>query len=239
MSYRTMVALVGFMLLSQGCAYNSVTGQAELKSNQDNHWDAQYAKGLESKYQNFSKYLADNYESKTDDAGRKAVRDQVITELLWLSDYYYHRDVNSLYNDDNAINFFTDVINLGLTSAATISGGTETKTVLSGIATFATGARTSYDSDYLHKETITAIINDMDKLRSAAEKSIYDNLKSSDAVYPLEPTALKDLANYEVTGVLAAVEDLQNTSKTNAATQQAETTRARLAFRRSTTQPSE
>jgi hypothetical protein len=205
---------------ASGCS-NHVTGQPDLNKLLGSNWEAHYAQSLEKKYgkDNFGTIL-DTYD-KAAPADKEQIRNNIITELMWLSDYTFNHDTDALLSGDNSINFVGDVITLGLTSAATITGGTEAKTILSGVATVVTGVKTSYDADYLHKQTVTTIINQMNASRATAKTALVTGLAESDEEYPLRTKALPDFIAFDEAGSIAqAIVSLEQTSGQSAQTSQ-------------------
>lgn len=213
------VLCVVLVAATGGCtAPQHRTGQPNLARLVQSSWEDQYAKSLEFKYgkDNFSTILG-QYDSAPSDDGRTKMRNTIITELMWLSNYSYQQDVDALLTGDNSVNFIGDVITLGLTSAATIAGGTEAKTILSGVATVVTGVKTAYDADYLHKQTITAIINQMNSSRADAKAALVAGLARKDSDYPLRTGALPDFEKYDQSGSIAqAIVTLEQNSSTAA-----------------------
>jgi hypothetical protein len=211
--------MVGLVLLAvlplTGC--NNTTGQPDIAGlTQGPKWDDAYKTELETRYHNLPDYIDKNYTNVTGDDARKTVRAQIIKDLIWLDDYYYRKDVNRLYTGDNSISFLGDVTSLALTSAATIAGGAEAKTVLSGVATLVMGVKTSYDADFLHKQTITSIINEMNTLRDTKHTDILNGLDKADSQYSLQD-GLADVQTYIEDGTMvSAIVDLEQVTKANA-----------------------
>jgi len=124
--------------------------------------------------------------------------------------------------------FFADLATLGLTAAATVSGGAETKTILSAIATGVVGVNTAADKEYFQNNTIQALQLQMRAARSGVETSLIKGMKQSIKDYPLE-AGKRDIVQYYYAGSLndALIALVQN-SGSDAKTNQAAANSARL-----------
>jgi hypothetical protein len=135
------------------------------------------------------------------------------------SKYYpYRAGIRALATTSGAI---FDIVSLGLSTAATATGGAAAKTILSAINTGITGTKTALDSDYLYNKSIDIVTNQMDADRNEQLTLIINQMKKQPADYGM--TQAKDdlLRYYEAGTFAAALESLQNKTASNAAACQA------------------
>jgi len=99
------------------------------------------------------------------------------------------------------VGFYSTIANLALTSSATVFAATETKTILSAVATGLTGTREAYDKEILIEKTITILQQQMRTRRKEVKVLILERLARDAGTYPLE-LALTDLESYYRAGTL-------------------------------------
>lgn len=184
-------------------------------------------------------YNALPYANATDIAFKVTRRNQILQELIWVIDQNYGDFEQSYYGSDAGINFGGDVLNLGLTGVAAVSGTAHVKSILSAIATGATGVKTSYLKNFYDQQTRTAVVQQMRASRATELATIQDkdHMKASVvqsggvAAYGLEQ-GLSDIDSYfnagTIIGALQAIaqaagkaqDDAKTEQKTNSQTQQ-------------------
>jgi len=213
----TFVPLIVCLLLS-GCRSSIQSNVDRVFTRRD--WETAEAYRLETKYRDISKVMVQYQNAAPDPAGRKSIRDDTIRDLQWLTDYEYGIRKRDLYNGQNDVNFLGDVITLGLTAGSTITGGAPAKTVLSAIATAVVGVKTSVDTDFLHSQTVAAIIAQMDSERATALLPVINGLKESDSDYPLRQGMIDLVGYYDAGQIVTAITALDlNANKSNSDSQ--------------------
>ena len=148
-------------------------------------------------------------------------RNACIWSLIAIIDskyYAYRAGIRGLATTTGAV---FDVLSLGLSTAATATGGAAAKTVLSAINAGVTGTKTALDSDYLYNKSIDIVTNQMDADRNEQLTAIIKQMSKSIDDYGM--TQAKDdlLRYYEAGTFTAALKSLQNKTATNAAACQA------------------
>lgn len=162
-----------------------------------------------------------------DASDKEAVRNQILSDLMTIIDSNYHSYEDNLRNDKSTQEFLADLATLGLTAAATVSGGEETKTILSAIATGVVGVNTAANKEYFQNNAIQALQLQMRAARSKVETSLIKGMKQSIKDYPLE-AGIRDIVQYYYAGSLndALISLVQN-SGSEAKTNQAAASSAR------------
>jgi hypothetical protein len=133
------------------------------------------------------------------DQARRAVRNQILSDLQAIIDYNYHSFENGLRGDVAIKNTSVDIITLGLTATATAVGAKEVKTILSAIATGVVGANASVDKNVFQSNTVQALQLEMRKLRSDIGLKIKNGMEKADADYPLQK-GIDDIVDYYYAG---------------------------------------
>lgn len=103
-------------------------------------------------------------------------RNQILREYIWLIDQNYDTFEARYYGEEAAVNWAGDLVNLGLTGVASVTGTAQLKSVLSLIATGTTGIKTSYEKNFFDQQTRAAIVQKMRALR-ATELAILNDDK--------------------------------------------------------------
>ena len=171
-------------------------------------WDDQLYDSLEQRYRDLPGYIAAHYDGK-EPAERRRARNRICTDLMWMIDYTYARDVHNLRLGDDGLNFAGDLATLGLTTAATIAGEAGAKTILAGLATFIVGGRTALDADLLHRQAVTSLVAEMNAVRKSRATELLEGLTVSDEQYSLH-MALRDVYAYKLGGSpLGAIAELE------------------------------
>ena len=166
------------------------------------------------------RYFRNSYTNAPD---KRLVRNEIIDELTGIVDRNYHDYEVALRDSRNVLDLSATLAAMGASAAATVAGGTETKTILSAISTGILGAEATVNKT-IYKELATeAILSEMRKLRSQREVPIIIGRTNSVEDYTLNQ-ALNDITDYYNSGfVTSALVSLASnaaqgaeTAKTNA-----------------------
>lgn len=128
-------------------------------------------------------------------------RNQIIEDLIFLIDVNYNSFERRLNADRTYSNLAADLVSIGVTSASTLVGAAETKTILSAVATGITGGRASVDKNFYQQQSLSAIITTMRAERTKELTILRDSETDNLADYPMT-RALTDLADYYNAGTL-------------------------------------
>jgi hypothetical protein len=128
-------------------------------------------------------------------------RNNCVFPLMTMIDQAYYRYQTSLFGSVNTGNAATDILSLGLTSAATLAGGNAAKSILAAIATGVNGAKGKIDADILYNRSIELIITQMDADRADWKARILSQIKH-DRNYNIYAAA-PDLLSYYQAGTWA------------------------------------
>lgn len=95
-------------------------------------------------------------ETKKDDF--KQSRNEILSNLILLMDIRYHQYERAFYNVGATAGSAFDIAVLGMTAAGAVSGGAETKAILSAIAAGLTGTRLALEKNFLYEQTSPMIM---------------------------------------------------------------------------------
>lgn len=96
-----------------------------------------------------------------------------------------------------------DITSLGLTAAATITGGSQAKTVLAGLATAVTGSKLAVSQNMFAEKATYVLIAQMDAARQEVGTRVRGSMTQPIDKYPLA-IAISDLYEYYQAGTLPA-----------------------------------
>ena len=168
--------------------------------------DAQFASDLQS-YRN----------SSTDPARATDIRNRVIYGLLADIEYHYRNYEGNLFMDSGKFNVGSDIVELGLATAATLSKVSFTKTILATLLSAGAGTRLSADKNFFRQKAVESVINSMQARRNRLEATILIQLTKPVEDYPLE-MGIKDVREFFFAGTLEG--GLTEMSQQSAATAQ-------------------
>ena len=138
---------------------------------------------LETKYTNwvqFADWVRTNAPSE-----QKARRNEVLSDLIRLSDYKYEKFKTKLYVVDAGGNTLIDITSIGLTAAATLTGGTAGQ-VLAGTDTALKGAQGKVAERWLNAKAMRIIQTTMDSMRAEIYTTIATRMTSPYDQFPIE-----------------------------------------------------
>ncbi len=139
----------------------------------------------------------------------KLFRNQIVDDLRKNIDGVYNEYVQVLYTGKGIEGLATDIANLGLTAASTITLVARTKTILSALATAVSGVALSADKNFFGQQTFSALASAMQARRDQARNTILKNELLGVDLYSLDQ-ALDDLVAYFYSGTLpGALEEIQ------------------------------
>jgi len=146
-----------------------------------------------------------------------ALRNKMVYGVLAEIDYVYHNYEISLFMNEGSFKVATDVLQLGLGMASTITNGERSKTVLSAVLTGVTGTSLSIDKNFFRQQTVQSLISSMQAGRDRTKALIIRRLNNETASsYPFQ-AARSDLATYFFAGTLpGALQQLNQTAAASA-----------------------
>ena len=152
-------------------------------------------------------------------AQRGTIRDQIVLKCVRAINKHYDLFKIDIQKEGTTTNLVSDVLSLGLTSAAPLVGATSAKR-LAGAGAFVIGTRAAVNTDIFYQQTLPAIESAMDARRDNILTTIVDGEKRDPTAekYDLVAAGL-DLSAYEEAGnVYAAISDLTKVANDKAAT---------------------
>jgi hypothetical protein len=165
--------------------------------------------------------LVQNYETlpqatPEDRAKKVAHRNRILREYVWLIDQNYDHFEARYYGAQAGVNWAGDVITIGLTGVASVTGTADLKSVLSAIATGVTGIKTSYEKNFFDQQTRSAIVQKMRALRAEQLALLEDenHMKAGLSEYDLQ-SGINDVNRYYDAGtVIAALQSIAESAGT-------------------------
>jgi hypothetical protein len=132
----------------------------------------------------------------------RSIRDQIAYRVLAQIDAAYGGFELSLSTRRAGAQTAADATQLGLTAAATVTGTTEIKDILTVTATAFQGTRLSFDKNFFEEKTTEALISQMRASRTTLKAQILRSLSRRDVnSYPLE-AAWMDIVSYYYAGTI-------------------------------------
>jgi hypothetical protein len=146
----------------------------------------------------------ERYAQAQSDSG---ARDQLVGELLLLTDLYYEDYKESLYSFTSGTDFLGNATITAMNAVSTVAGGKEFKTLIAALTTGVSGVKSEYNRSILRDKTLQAIFKQMDASRAQVNTNIQRSLKatrgnSSLSDYPITE-ALRDVVAYYNAGTMA------------------------------------
>src|SRR6185369_15639966 len=120
-------------------------------------------------------------------------RNQVLNDLLVLSDYRYEQFKRRLYGGDAAFHSLFDLAALGTSTAGAFAGGAAP--ILAGASAAIQGAQGRLTNRFLLEKTTEAILNAIETVRAQKNAAILVSMQSEYADYPLD-AGLRDVLEY-------------------------------------------
>jgi hypothetical protein len=142
-----------------------------------------------------------SYANSSDERFRKYYRDQAVLARMYAIDIAYSKYELDLTRERQNVGFLSTLTLLGLTTAGTLVGGEETKTILSATATGVTGTKEAYEKNVLVERTISVLQQQMRAQRKFVKVKIIERLRDPTSNYPLE-FALSDVEEYYRAGTI-------------------------------------
>jgi hypothetical protein len=133
------------------------------------------------------------------------IRNNIVQELIGVSDDHYMRMRNRLLNSQNTIGFVGEVTSTTLSAVAALLGDADLKSILSTASTLTQSTKTNIDKSFFSNSSTGTIVAKMDALRAAKLKTIVDGTAPNVGLdhYGFEQ-ALNDVRRYDDAGTVPA-----------------------------------
>ena len=186
--------LAASISLSTGCSLKELKGT--IKFEPTRAITLEEGKTLQFNYTNKKNesYFRKKYDEAAD-GDKKRVRNEIIDDLKGLINQNFRDYEVGLRTGKNFKDLIATLSSMGLTAAATVTGGQTTKAILSAIATGVIGANAAFDKEFFKDTTIEVILLEMENVRAQQEKLINDGKGKSVTDYTLNQ-AIDDLVEY-------------------------------------------
>jgi hypothetical protein len=136
-------------------------------------------------------------------AGSRLARNQIIRRLMLIDDEYFQRYCSRLYGGRAVADTASDIVNTGLTTAATAVNPAAAAKILTGIAAGLIASKISIDKNIFLQQATPALIAKMEAQRAQVDAHIQQFLMETVADYPLEE-GMRDFIKYYKAGTIAA-----------------------------------
>lgn len=141
------------------------------------------------------------------------VRDAMIYEVLGIVDLKYNHFRNSLLSTRNGVNSSAKALTLLATTASSLTGSAGVKQNYNALTQLITGGVEIYDKEFLHSQTLFALVAQMDANRAKSRKTITDRMTNDKVPYSGQQ-AYNDLLEYFQAGtVLGALLGIQQDAR--------------------------
>jgi hypothetical protein len=149
----------------------------------------------------------DQAKAANDDVSARRERNQILGELMYIIDADHGDYERSMQAHATAFEVMSDFTVLGLTGAGAVTGGAETKAILSAIASGVMGAQLSVNKRVFRDKTIEALQAQMRAAQTQRKAEIISRMKQTTDDYTLE-LGLSDIVQYYYDGTMTRA--LQN-----------------------------
>ena len=150
-----------------------------------------------------------NYDAMPEGPAKIARRNQIMWEIIWLTDDSYRTYESAFFSGAAYLNTAGDLISIGLDSVASVTGTAQVKAILAAVGAGLTGARASYQKNFYDQATRETIVQVMRQARLTKLAEIETGM-ASDASYTIEQ-GLLDATDYfdagTVTGALITISE--------------------------------
>lgn len=139
------------------------------------------------------------YDAATSEADRRRIRDDLVYGKMQVLEDDFQDLERALNGSGNAISTGSDFVVLALNGLAATTGGTATKSALAAASAGVVGAQGAINKDLYYQKTLPALLAQMQANREKSRLIVLQNLRHSDADYPLKLAEidLKRLAEAE------------------------------------------
>lgn len=151
--------------------------------------------------------------SDTSETAKQNRRNEVLNNLIRLSDKRYAAFKTGAFLRDAGFNTSLDLASLGLSAAATVVGS-PIAPVLSATDTGIKGAQKTVGQRWLQSQTMIVLITSMDSSRAEAETTLLNKMTNSYAQFPIEEGLRLAEEYHQKASLIEAMIHLQSTMST-------------------------
>ncbi|ATE70509.1 hypothetical protein CNO08_03495 [Lysobacter capsici] len=168
---------------------------------------------LDEKFADDSEHVSDTARELNEKGDNKVERNKIIRQRLMMIDMAYHQYVRKLQQEQTTGNLFSDIADLALGVAGTLTGSSQEMTRYAGASALLAGSSAAVNRRVLFEQTTTALVSAMDAFRSQVRLRIVESAKQETEQYPPQEVYY-DLAAYEFAGtLLGGISYVQSTAE--------------------------
>jgi hypothetical protein len=183
----------------------TLTACASIEGYQKSPETSSVIKARNSKYYNSA---ADKDYYAAFGGSRQAIRDELVYGKMQVLEDDFLEFERCLNSAGNYVSLGSDLTVLVFNGLAATTGTAATKSALAAASAGVVGAQGVVNKDLYYQKTLSALISQMQANREKARLTIIQNLKQSDAAYPLNAAEI-DLKRLEEAGSLVnAINDI-------------------------------
>ena len=145
---------------------------------------------------NYNHFVA---EGKTNEA--RLERNQILSELIFIIEAESGNYERNLRFQKSGFDLVSDLAQLGLTGAATVTGGAQTKSILAAIATGLKGSELAMNKRIFQDQAVEAIASQMRAAQNLRKAKILEGMALSVDAYPLD-LGLADIVQFYYDGTV-------------------------------------
>jgi hypothetical protein len=164
------------------------------------------------------------------DQAKRARRDEVLNNLIRLSDKRYNAFKTGAFLRDAGFNTTVDLASLGLSAAATVVS-TPIAPVLSATDTGIKGAQKTVGQRWLQSQTMIVLIASMDSTRAEAETAILNKMTNTYPNFSIEEGLRLVDQYHQKVSLIEAMAHLQSTMSAEKSTNEGKATSAAAAVK--------
>jgi hypothetical protein len=136
---------------------------------------------------------------KTDQA--RTERNEILSELIFMIEAESGNYERNLRFQKSGFDLISDLAQLGLTGAATVTGGAQTKSILAAIATGLKGSELAMNKRIFQDQAVEAIAAQMRAAQNTRKAKILEGMALSIEAYPLD-LGLADIVQFYYDGTV-------------------------------------
>jgi hypothetical protein len=178
-----------------------------------------------------------NYNAMPEGPAKIARRNQIVWEIVWLTDDSYRTYEDRFFSGQAYLNTFGDIGNMVLGTVGTVTGTANVKAILAAIGVAATGARAAYQNNFYDQATRETIVQVMRAARLTKLSEIETGM-ASDSSYTIEQGLLDATDYYDAGTVTGALITISEGSSTQSAAARNTMRNVRLAVEAASESPS-
>lgn len=156
--------------------------------------------------------LFTSYEALQFGKEKIARRNQVLYELIWLTDQQYNSYEASFFSGQSYVGTAADAAVIGMSAAGSVVGAAQIKSILAAASGSVVGLNSSYQKNFFDQATRESIVQVMRSSRMTLLARIETGMTQSSGAYTLEDGLLDVGKYYDAGTITGALISISNSS---------------------------